>query len=421
MNKFDTIAVHGGYNASIDTKCASPSIHPTTAYLFENAEHARSVFSLEEAGNIYSRLTNPTNDVLEQRIALLEGGVGAISFASGHAAIAGVVFALASAGDEVVSSNAIYGGAVNLLGKSISRLGIKVHFNPPDDYEGLERLINDKTKMIFAESIGNPNANVIDIEKYAQIANKYGIPLVIDSTFATPYLQRPIEFGADIVVHSATKYLSGHGNAMMGIVVDSGKFKFEGNPRFKEFNEPDESYHGIVYARDCKELALTTKLRAQILRDFGACASPFNSYLTLLGVETLSLRMQKHCENAVKVAKFLESHKKVERVNYPALQSSKYYSLTQKYLPKGCASIFTFDLVGGKNAGVKFIEALELFRHVANVGDARSLVTHPASTTHSQLSAKQLSDADITEGTIRLSIGIEDAEDIIRDLEKALG
>ena len=416
---FDTVAVHGGYETEQTTFAVVPPLYQTNAYEFKNTEHAKELFELKEEGNIYTRLSNPTNDILERRVAELDGGFGALSFSSGHAAIFNTMLNLVTAGDEIVSSNSIYGGAINLFGVTLARLGVTVRFVDPDDFDAWENAINDKTKAVFFEVIGNPNANVADIEKIAAIAHRHGVPVVVDSTFTTPYLCRPIEYGADIVVHSGTKYLGGHSTSMCGLVVDSGKFVFKGNPRFPLYNEPDSSYHGMVFA-DLGEAAFITRLRSLITRDIGACLSPFNAFLILQGIETLSLRMERHSSNALKVAEYLSAHPQVEFVNYPGLKENRYHALAEKYLPKGASAVFTFGLKGGRETGAKFIDSLKLLKNVANVGDVRSLVIHPASTTHSQLSAKQLEDANISEGTIRLSIGIEDVKDIIADLEQAI-
>ncbi len=415
----DTLAVHAGYETDEATMSVTPPLYMTNAYVLKDAAHARTLFELKEPGNIYTRLQNPTSDILEKRVAALDGGVGALAFSSGHAAIFNSIINLCSEGDEMVSSINIYGGAINLLGVTLDRLGIKVKFVNPDNLDEWENAVTDKTKLFFTEVIGNPNANVSDLSAIAEIAHKHGIPFMVDSTFTTPYLCRPIEFGADFVVHSATKFLGGHGQVMSGVVVDSGKFVFKGNKRFPLMNEPDVSYHGVVFA-DLGETAFISRLRALVTRDIGACPSPYNSYAILTGLETLSLRMQRHCENALAVAQFLESHEKVEKVNYPALPSSPYHELLKKYCPKGAGGVFTFVLKGGKPAGEKFMNSLELLQIVANVGDARSQVIHPASTTHSQLSAQQLIDAGISEGTVRLSIGIEDKADIIADIKQAL-
>ena len=416
---FDTVAVHGGYKVEPTTLSVVPPLYQTNAYEFLSTEHAKTLFELKEPGNIYTRLQNPTSAVLEDRIAELDGGIGALAFASGHAAIFNMIINLAVAGDEIVSSSCIYGGAINLLGITLDRLGIKVRFVHPDDMDGWEAAINDKTRAVFFEVIGNPNANVADIEAIAAIAHKHGVPVIADSTFTTPYLCKPIEYGADFVIHSATKYLGGHSTSMCGVVVDSGRFQFKDNPRFPLYNEPDPSYHGIVFS-DLGGAAFISRLRALVMRDLGACLSPFNAFLVLQGVETLHLRMQRHCENALKVAQWLEENPAVSFVNYPALLSSPYYERARKYLPKGASAVFTFGLKGGREAGAKFIDSLKLLKNVANVGDVRSLVIHPATTTHSQLSAEQLKAADISEETIRLSIGIEDVNDIIADLEQAI-
>lgn len=417
---FDTLMIHAGQVPDSDTLSRALPIYQTTAYNFKSVEHAKNVFALKEEGNIYTRLGNPTNDVLEKRIAALDGGVGGLTASSGHAAMFMTFANLCGAGDEIVSSICIYGGAINMLGISMRKLGIKVNFVDPDDFEAWESAVTDHTKAFFVEGVGNPNANVADIEKIAKIAHSHGIPLIVDSTFTTPYLERPIEWGADIVVHSATKFLGGHGTSMMGVIVDSGNFKWLGNPRFPDYNNPDESYHGLVYARDCGKAAFISKLRANILRDYGSTASPFNSFLILQGVETLSIRMQRHCENAQKIAEYLSESPYVEFVNYPGLESNKYHELAKKYLPRGCGGVFTFGIKGTRETGAKFIEALKIFSHVANVGDVRSLVIHPASTTHSQLSDEQLKEAGITPTTIRLSIGLEDSNDLIADLEQAM-
>lgn len=417
---FNTKMIHAGQKMDSDTMSRALPLYQTTAYGFKSVQHAADLFELKEPGNIYTRLQNPTNGVLEERVAALDGGIGGVATASGHAAMLMAFMNLCSEGDEFVSSICIYGGAINMMGVSLKRVGINVKFVEPDDLDAWEKAITDKTKFFFVEGVGNPNANVADIEKIAEIAHKHGIPLIVDSTFTTPYLLRPIEWGADIVIHSATKFLGGHGNSMEGLVIDSGNFKWLGNPRFPLFNEPDPSYHGVVFAKDYGNAGFITRLRALIMRDYGAVASPFNSYMILMGVETLSLRMQRHSDNALKVAEFLENSKYVDAVNYPGLKSSKYHKLAEKYLPNGCGGVFTFALKGTRETGAKFIEALKLFSHVANVGDTRSLVIHPASTTHSQLTDEQLKEAGITPTTIRLSIGLEDINDIIGDLKNAM-
>lgn len=418
--KFNTLAIHAGQTPDTDTHSIAAPIYQTTAYAFDSSEHAKELFELKAPGNIYSRLSNPTSDLLERRVAALEGGVGALAMASGHAAIFNTILNLAVAGDEVVSSICIYGGAINLFGVTLKNLGINVKFVDPDDFDAWENAVTEKTKAFFVETVGNPNANVADIERLAQIAHSHGIPLIVDSTFTTPYLCRPFEFGADFIIHSATKFLGGHGTSMCGIIVDSGKFVFEGNERFPQYNEPDVSYHGAVFAKDFGSAGFITRLRALILRDLGACLSPFNAFLILQGIETLPLRMERHYQNALGVAKYLQQHPMVEFVNFPGLPDNRYHALQEKYMPLGCGSVFTFGLKGSRETGAKFIDSLKLFGNVANVGDVRSLVIHPATTTHSQLSDEQLRGAGITAQTIRLSVGLEDLEDLIADLSQAI-
>lgn len=420
QHKLETQLLHAGYESEETTKSRAVPIYMTTAYSFDNADHAANLFNLSEMGNIYSRLQNPTNDVLEKRVASIEGGVAGLATSSGHSAIFMALTTLASQGDEIISSLSIYGGAVNLLDKTMRKFGIDVKFANSDDPQSFEALITDKTKAIFLEVIGNPNANLIDLEAICKIAQKYQIPVVADNTVSTPYLIKPIDFGANIVIHSTTKYLSGTGTAMGGVVVDAGNFKWEDNPRFPDFNTPDPSYKGLVFAKAVGNLAFIIRMRTNTLRDIGACQSPMNSWITLLGMETLALRMEKHCANALAVAEFLEKSEHVIDVNYPSLKSNKYYDLAQKYVPKGASSVFTFNIKGGREAGKKFINALTLLSHVANLGDSRSLVSHPASTTHSQLSEEDLNKSNITSGTVRLSIGIEDIEDILADISQAL-
>ncbi len=417
--KFNTLAIHAGQTPDSDTHSRAVPIYQTTAYTFESTEYAQDLFSLSKPGNIYARLQNPTTDMLEARVAALDGGVAAVAFSSGHAAMFNMILNLANAGDEIVSSICIYGGAINMFGVTLDRLGIKVKFVNPDDFEAWENAVTNKTRAFFVEGVGNPNANVADIEKLAEIAHRYGIPLIVDSTFTTPYLCRPIEFGADFVIHSATKLLGGHGTAMAGIVVDSGNFKFEGNPRFPQYNQPDPSYHGMIFAK-AGPAAFALRLRAILLRDVGACLSPFNAFLILQGIETLAVRIQRHCENTLKVARYLKKHPDVTFVHAPALEDDPYHDLMMKYMPKGAGCVFTFGLKGGRDSGGKFIDSLKLISHVANVGDVRSLVVHPATTTHSQLNEEQLRQSGITSETVRLSIGLEDADDIIADLEQAI-
>lgn len=423
MNKdygFDTLQIHAGYDPA-DDKMGSMSvpIYQTTAYNFESADYAADLFALKQSGNIYSRLSNPTQDILEKRVAALEGGIGALALASGHAAAVLTVLSIAKKGDNLISASTVYGGLINVFSKTMPRMGIEFKFADPDNNESFEKLIDDKTKGIFVEIMGNPNSNVADIEGLAKIAHKHSIPLIVDNTFGTPYLVKPIEWGADIVIHSLTKFMGGHGNSMAGAIVDSGNFDWASG-RFPEFTEPDPSYHGIVYAKDAGRAAFITKARAHLLRDLGPCISPFNAYMILQGIETLSLRMERICDTSLYLAKLLESNENVSFVNYAGLKNSKYYDLAKKYMPKGAGGVFTFGLKGGRETGKKFIDSLELFKNVANLGDARSLVSHPASTTHSQLSDEELAAAGISGETVRLSIGLEDKEDLAADLIQAI-
>ncbi|HHV75051.1 MAG TPA: homocysteine synthase [Thermoanaerobacterium sp.] len=418
--KFDTLQVHAGQKPDPTTGSRAVPIYQTTSYVFKDTDQAAALFNLKEAGNIYTRIMNPTNDVFEQRIAALEGGVGAVATASGAAAITYSILNIAGAGDEIVSASTLYGGTYNLFALTLPKLGIKTTFVDPDDPENFKKAITDRTKALYIETIGNPGINIPDFEAIAKIAHENKIPLIVDNTFATPYLFRPFEYGADIVVHSATKFIGGHGTSIGGVIVDSGKFDWAGSGRFPEFVEPDPSYHGIKYVESFGPAAYITKLRVQLLRDTGASLSPFNAFLFLQGLETLSLRVQRHVENAQKVAEFLASNPNVTWVNYPGLKENKYHELAKKYLPKGAGSILTFGIKGGINAGIKFINSLELFSLLANVGDAKSLVIHPASTTHSQLNEEELSLAGVTPDQIRLSIGIEDIDDILYDLDQAL-
>ena len=417
--RFDSLAVHGGQEPDPTTGSRAVPIYQTTAYNFRDSEHAANLFGLKEAGNIYTRIMNPTTDVFEKRITALEGGVGALAFASGHAAISAAIFNIAQAGDEIVSSSTLYGGTYNMFAYTLPRLGINVNLVDASDPENFRKAITPKTKALYAEIIGNPKIDILDIEKVAAIAHENGIPLIVDSTFATPYLCRPFDFGADIVIHSATKFIGGHGTSMGGVVVDGGKFDW-GNGKFPLLSEPDPSYHDMSFSQALGNIAFIMRLRVQILRDLGACLSPFNSFQFLLGLETLHLRMQRHAENAQKVAEFLAKHEQVSWVSYPGLESHPDNKLAKKYLPKGPGSILTFGIKDGLEAGRKFINSLKLFSLLANVGDAKSLVIHPASTTHSQLTPEQLVSAGVPEDMVRLSLGIEDAQDIIEDLEQAL-
>jgi O-acetylhomoserine (thiol)-lyase len=418
--KFDTLQVHAGQTVDPATGSRAVPIYQTTSYVFRNAEHAAQLFNLEESGNIYTRMMNPTTDVFEKRMAALEGGVGALALASGSAAITYAILNLLGTGDEIVSASTLYGGTYNLFSTTLPKLGIKTIFVDPDDPENFHQAINAKTKALYIESLGNPGINITDIEKVAQIAHENGLPLIVDNTFGTPYLIRPIEFGADIVIHSATKFIGGHGTTMGGVVIDSGNFDWIKSGRFPGMTEPDTSYHGLKYAVDLGSMAYITKMRVQLLRDMGASISPFNSFLLLQGLETLSLRVERHVSNAMKIAKYLNEHPLVNWVNYPSLPSSKYYSLAQKYVPKGSGSIFTFGIKGGIEAGKRFINNVKIFSLLANVADAKSLVIHPGSTTHGQLSEQEQISAGLSPDMIRLSIGIEDVDDLIWDLDQAL-
>lgn len=418
--KFDTLQVHAGQIPDPTTGSRAVPIYQTTSYVFKDSEHAANLFALKESGNIYTRIMNPTSDVFEQRVAALEGGKAALAVASGSAAITYSILNIAGVGDEIVSASTLYGGTYNLFSTTLPRLGIKTVFVDSDDPENFRKAINEKTKVLYIETIGNPGINLIDIEKVAEIAHENKIPLIIDNTFGTPYLIKPIEFGADIVVHSATKFIGGHGTSIGGIIVDSGNFDWAGSDKFPGLTEPDPSYHGIKYVEAVGPIAYIIKARVQLLRDTGAAISPFNSFLFLQGLETLSLRVERHVSNTIKIVEFLQNHPLVSWVNYPSLKGNKYYELAQKYLPKGAGSIFTFGIKGGVEAGKKFIDSLEIFSHVANVADAKSLVIHPASTTHAQLSEEDQKAAGVTPDMIRLSIGIEDVEDLIYDLDQAL-
>ncbi|WP_019908362.1 homocysteine synthase [Paenibacillus sp. HW567] len=417
---FETLAVHAGQEIDPTTFSRAVPLYQTTSYGFRDAEHAANLFALKEFGNIYTRLMNPTTDVFEQRIAALEGGAGALATASGSAAISLSIFNIAGAGDEIVSSASLYGGTYNLFSTTLPKLGIKVHFVDSDNPENFRSAITDKTKALYAETIGNPQGNVLDIEAVAAIAHEHGIPLIVDNTFPSPYLLRPIEYGADIVVHSATKFIGGHGTSIGGVIVDGGKFDWKASGKFPGLTEPDPSYHGLVYTEAVGPVAFIIKARVQLLRDLGAAISPFNSWLLLQGLETLHLRLERHSLNALKVAQYLEQHEAVEWVSYAGLPSHPSYTLAQKYLPKGQGAILTFGIKGGAATGVKLIENVKLFSHLANVGDSKSLIIHPASTTHQQLSDAEQIAAGVTPELIRLSIGTESIDDILYDLEQAI-
>lgn len=418
--KFNTLQQHAGQVPDSATGSRAVPIYQTTAYVFNDSQHAADLFGLKEAGPIYTRIGNPTVDVFEKRIAALEGGVGALATASGAAAVTYSILNIAGAGDEIVSASTVYGGTFSLLQHTLPKYGVKTVFVDPDEPENFRRAINENTKAVYIESLGNPGINVIDIEAVANIAHENGIPLIIDNTFPSPYLLRPFEFGADIVVHSASKFIGGHGNTIAGVIVDSGKFDWGASGKFPGLTTPDESYHGLNYYEALGPLAYITKARTGLLRDTGACLSPLSAFLLIQGVETLSLRVERHVENTRKIVAFLKKHPQVEWVNYPELEDSKYYDLAKKYFPKGAGSIFTFGIQGGVAAGKKFSDELEIFSLLANVGDTKSLVIHPASTTHSQLTEDELIAAGVEPDLIRLSIGIEDSDDIIADLDQAL-
>lgn len=417
---FETKQLHiGQEQADPVTDARAVPIYATTSYVFHNSEHAADRFGLRDAGNIYGRLTNPTQDVFEKRIAALEGGSAALAVASGAAAITYTIQALAKAGDNIVAAETIYGGTYNLLEHTLPDYGITTKFVNPDEADAFEKAIDENTKAIYIESLGNPNSNIIDIEKVAEVAHSKNIPLVVDSTFATPYLLRPIEFGADIVVHSATKFIGGHGTAIGGVIIESGKFDWEKSGKSPQFSEANPSYHGAVFTQAAPGAAFVTYIRAILLRDTGSTLSPFHAFIFLQGLETLSLRVERHAENTERVVKYLSKHPLVENVNHPSLKSSGYAKLYKKYFPNGGGSIFTFEIKGGEETAKKFIDNLEIFSLLANVADVKSLAIHPASTTHSQLTAEELEEQGIKPNTIRLSIGTEHIDDIIYDLEEA--
>lgn len=423
---FETLQIHAGQIADPTTGARALPLYQTTAYQFRDTTHAANLFGLAELGNIYTRINNPTQDVVEQRLAALEGGVAALLLASGSAATAFAILNLAEAGDHIVSSPNLYGGTYNLFHYTLPKFGVEVTFvDDASNPESWRKAIRPNTKALFAETIANPKNDILDIESVANVAHEYGVPLIVDNTVATPYVIRPIDYGADVVVHSATKFLSGHGNTVVGAIIDAGKFDYAKYPeRFKNFNEPDPSYHGLVYAQALgvgsafgANLSYIFKIRLQLLRDIGAAVSPFNAWLLAQGLETLSLRIERHLENAKAVATWLEAHADVEKVNYASLPSSPWHALAKKYTPKGSGAVVSFELKGGIQSGKKFVESLKLFSHVANIGDVRSLVIHPATTTHSQLSAQEQLDAGVTPGLVRLSLGLENIKDIKADLE----
>lgn len=417
--KFETLQIHVGQEQPDSaTDARAVPIYATTSYVFKDSDEAAGRFGLTKSGNIYTRLMNPTSDVFEKRIAALEGGAAALATASGSAAITYAIQNIATAGDHIVSSTNLYGGTYNLLAHTLKDQGLSVSFVDPSDPENFAKAIKPNTKLIYAETLGNPNSDVIDIEAISAVAHKNGIPLIVDNTFATPFLLRPIEHGADIVVHSATKFIGGHGTVMGGVVIDGGKFDWASSDKFKGLSQPNPSYHGVVFTEACGNLAYIIKLRTTLMRDQGAAISPFNSFLLLQGLETLSLRLERHVENALKVVDFLKNHPQVEKVNHPSLETGRQKELYDRYFPNGAASIFTFEVKGGAEKARKFTESLKLFSLLANVADVKSLVIHPASTTHSQLSDEELQKAGIKPNTVRLSVGTEHIDDIIADLEQ---
>ena len=419
--KFETRSVHAGYSPDPTTKAVAPPIYQTVAYAFDNAQHGADLFDLKVPGNIYTRIMNPTQDVLEQRVASLEGGIAALALASGQAAVTYAIQTIAEAGDNIVSSTALYGGTYNLFAHTLPQFGITTRFADHRDPKSFEPLFDDKTKAVFVESLGNPAGNVTDIAAIAEIAHRHGVPLIVDNTVPSPYLSRPIEHGADIVVHSLTKYLGGHGTSIGGAIVDSGKFPWaEHKQRFKRLNEPDASYHGVVYTEALGPAAYIGRARVVPLRNTGAAISPFNAFLILQGIETLALRVDRISDNALAVAEHLKKHPKVQWVNYAGLPSHPDHALVQKYLAGKASGVLTFGVQGGREAGARFLDALQLFLRLVNIGDVRSLATHPASTTHRQLNPEELAKAGVKEETVRLSVGIEHIDDLLSDLDQAL-
>jgi O-acetylhomoserine (thiol)-lyase len=417
--RFETLQLHAGLVVDPTTKSRALPIYQTSSFVFDDSQDAADLFALRKFGNIYTRITNPTTDAFEKRIAALEGGVGAVATASGMAAITYAILNIASSGDEIIAAKTLYGGTSTLFTHTFKKFGINVRFVDPDDFEGYENAVTEKTKAIFIESIGNPGINIPDFKRLAEIASNYGLPIIVDNTFATPYLFKPFEHGAHIVVHSATKYIGGAGTSIGGVVVDGGNFDWASG-RFSDFTTPDPSYHGLIYTEALGNLAYIAKLRVTLLRDIGACLSPFNAFLLAQGLETLSLRVERHVENAKTIALFLESHPQVAWVKHPSLPSHPNYERAKKYLPKGAGAILTFGVKGGYEQSIRFIDSLKLFSLLANVGDAKSLVIHPASTTHQQLTAEEQIAAGVNPELIRLSIGIEHVDDLIEDLKRAL-
>lgn len=417
---FDTLALHAGAAPDPATGARAVPIHLSTSFVFENSDHAASLFNMERSGHVYSRISNPTNAVLEERVAALEGGAGAIATASGQAALHLAICTLAGAGSHIVASSALYGGSHNLLHYTLKRFGMTTTFVRPGDLDGWRAAIRPETRLLFGETLGNPGLDVLDIPAVGALAHEHGLPLLVDSTFTTPYLMKPFELGADLVFHSATKFLSGHGTVIGGVLVDSGGFDWDRSGRFPELTAPYEGFHGMVFSEESSVGAFLLRARREGLRDFGACMSPHSAWLILQGIETLPLRMARHVENTRKVVAFLAGHAMVAGVGYPEIESHPSHALAKRLLPRGCGSVFSFDLKGSREQGKAFIEALKLFSHLANVGDCRSLVIHPASTTHFRMDDAALQQAGITPGTIRLSIGLEDPDDLIDDLKRAL-
>jgi O-acetylhomoserine (thiol)-lyase len=418
--QFDTLSLHAGQQPDPQFGARAQPVYFTTSYVFKDTEQAASLFNMERAGHVYTRISNPTNAVLEERVSALEGGVGAIATASGQAAMHLAIATLMGAGSHIVASRSLYGGSHNLLQYTLPRFGIDTTFVSARDVDGFRKAIRPNTRLIFGETLGNPGLDVLDIPKVAEVAHQAGLPLLVDSTFTTPYLMRPFDLGADLIFHSATKFLGGHGVAIGGVLVDGGKFDWEKSGKFPTLTEPYQGFHGMVFTEESTTTAFSLRARREGLRDFGACMSPMNAFQLLQGIETLSLRMQKHIDNTRKVVTFLDRHEAIESVSYPELPSHPDHELAKKILPRGCGAVFSFSLKGGRAAGKRFIESLKVFSHLANVGDAKSLVIHPATTTHYRMNDAALRAAGITEGTVRLSIGLEDADDLIEDLSRAL-
>ncbi len=418
--KLETQSIHAGFEDDPTTRAVAVPIYQTTSYSFRDTQHGADLFDLKEPGNIYTRIMNPTNDVLEKRVAALEGGIAGLAMASGMAAITAAIQTVARAGDNIISVSQLYGGTYNFFAHTLPNQGIEARLASGDDIDALEALIDDNTKALFCESIGNPAGNIVDIQALSDMAHKHGIPVIVDNTVATPILCRPFEQGADIVVHSLTKYIGGHGTSVGGMIVDSGKFPWKDNPRFPAFNEPDPSYHGVVYAEALGEAAFIGRARVVPLRNMGAAISPFNSFIILQGLETLGLRMERHTENALKVAKYLAASDMVEWVNYAGLEGDKYFELAKKVVDGKPSAILSFGIKGGEAKGAKFIDALQLIKRLVNIGDAKSLACHPASTTHRQLNDEELKSAGVSREMVRISVGIEHVDDIIADIEQAL-